>query len=76
MLEFLFNKAVGLQECCKTYLLHTNLRFYFSLGKALKNVHQLSLKYVLKNIKFKVMFTEAYLDPSRTCTMELFCENS
>ena len=32
--------------------------------------------FFLKNVKYKVMFTEAYLEPSQTSTMELFCENS
>ena len=36
VLESLFNKVKGLQECCKTYLLHAHLRFYFSSGKTLK----------------------------------------
>ena len=27
---------------------------------------------ILKNVKCKIMFTEAYLEPSRTSTMELF----
>ena len=40
MLESLFNKVAGLQDCCKAYLLHTLLRFYFSLGKTLKNFIQ------------------------------------
>ena len=31
VLESLFNKVGGLQDCCKTYLLHALLRFYFSL---------------------------------------------
>ena len=35
--ESLFNKIAGLQDCCKTYLLHSHLRFYFSLGKAWKS---------------------------------------
>ena len=30
----------------------------------------------LKNVKCKVMFTEAYLEPSQTSMMELFCKNS
>ena len=73
MLESLFNKAAGLQDCCKTYLLHPLLRFYFSLGKTLKNFINFFINYVLpKNVKCKVMFTEAYLEPSRTSTMELF----
>ena len=33
MLESPFNKVAGLQDCCKTYLLHALLRFYFSLAK-------------------------------------------
>ena len=37
MLESLFNKVAGLQDSCKTYLLHALLRFHFSLGKALEN---------------------------------------
>ena len=38
---------------------------------------QLSINYVLlKNVKCKVMFTEAYFEPSQTSTMELFCKNS
>ena len=42
------------------------MKFYFSLGKTLT-------KYVLlKNAKCKVMFTEAYLEPTGTPTMELF----
>ena len=32
----IFNKVAGLQDCCKTYLFHTQLRFYFSSGKTLK----------------------------------------
>ena len=40
MLESLFNKVAGLQDCCKAYLLHTLLRFYFSLGKTLKKFIQ------------------------------------
>ena len=77
MLESLFNNVVGLQDCCKTYHLYSHLRFYFALGKTLKNFDQLSINYVLlKDVKCKVMFTEAYLEPSQTSMMELFCENS
>ena len=36
VLESLFNVA-GLQDYCKTYLLLSHFRFYFSLGKTLKN---------------------------------------
>ena len=73
VLESLFNKVAGLQDCCTTYLLHLHLGFYFSLGKTLKKFHELSINYVLlKNIKCKVIFTEAYLEPSRTSMMKLF----
>ena len=35
------------------------------------------MNYVLlENGKCKVMFTEAYFEPSQTSVMELFCENS
>ena len=37
MLESLFNKVAGTQECCKTYLLLAFLRFYFYLGKTLQS---------------------------------------
>ena len=37
MLRSHFNKVAGLQDCCKTYLLHALLRFYFSLAKTLKS---------------------------------------
>ena len=62
VLESLFNKVTGLQDCSKTYLLYSHLRFYFPLGK---KFHQLSINYVLlKNVKCKVMFTGVYLEPS------------
>ena len=67
MLESLFNKVAVLQDCCKTCLLHAFLRFYFSLGKTLKNLYVL-----VKNVKCKVMFREAYLEPSQTSTMGFF----
>ena len=35
MLQSLFNKVAGPQDCYKTYLLHALLRYYFSLGKTL-----------------------------------------
>ena len=66
-------KVASLQDCCKTYLLHTLLRFHFPLCKTLKNFINFFINYVLlKNIKYKVMFTEAYLEPSRISMMELF----
>ena len=40
ILESLFNTVAGLQDCCKAYLLHTLLKFYFSLGKTLKDFIQ------------------------------------
>ena len=56
MLESLFNKVAGLQD-----------RFYFSLAKTLKNF----INFITNYVKCKVMLTEAYLEPSRTSTMEL-----
>ena len=77
VLESLFNKVAGLQECCKTYLLYSHLRFYFSLDKSLKKLYQLYINYgLLKTVKRKVTLTEAYLELSRTSTMEHFCKNS
>ena len=35
--EYLFDKVAGLQDYCKTYLLHAHLIFYFSLGKRFIN---------------------------------------
>ena len=41
----------------------------------LKKFHQLSINYILfKNVKCKVTFTEAYLEPSQTSTMKVFDE--
>ena len=61
MMESLFNKVAGLQD-----------RFYFSLAKTLKNFINFLTNYVLlRNVKCKVMLTEAYLEPSRTSMMEL-----
>ena len=33
VLESLFNEVAGLQDYCKTFLLHALLRCYFSLAK-------------------------------------------
>ena len=72
MLESLFDKAADLQDCWKTYLLHADLIFFY-FGKTLK-VSDFLINYILlKNVKCKVMFTDAYLGPSRTSAMELFC---
>ena len=59
MLESLFNKVAGLQD-----------RFDFSLAKNFINF--LTNYVLLRNVKCKVMLTEAYLEPSPTSTMELF----
>ena len=62
MLNALFNKVAGLQD-----------KFYFSLAKTLKNFINFLINYVLlRNVKCKVMVTEAYLEPSQTSIMELF----
>ena len=75
MSESLFNKVTWLQDCCKTNLLHAHLRFYFSVGKTLKRIHQFSINYVLlNNLKCKIMFTEVYLEPSRISMMVFFAE--
>ena len=74
MFKSLFTKVAGLQDYCETHLLYSHLRLYFSLGK---KFHQFSINNVLlKNIKCEVIFTDTYLEPSRTSVMELFCENS
>ena len=70
MLESLFDKFAGLQDCCKTYLLHAHLRFYFSLGKK-KSTTFYKLCF---SKKCKVIFTEAYLEPNRTSTIDLFAK--
>ena len=77
MLKCLINKVAALQDCCKTYLSHAHLRFYFSLGKTLKKKSSTFYRPCSsKNVKCKVMFIEAYLEPSRTSAIQLFCENS
>ena len=61
MLESLFNKVAGLQD-----------RFYFSLTKIFKNFVNFLINYLLlRNVKYKVMLPEAYLELSRTSMMEL-----
>ena len=80
VLESFFNEVARLQDCCKSYLLHAQLRFYFSLVKTFKNFINIlltmslkSIVYLLKTVnKCKVMFTEVYLEPSRTSMMGLF----
>ena len=43
----------------------------------LTEINQLFINYVLlKNVKCKVMFTEAYLEPSKTSMIKLFCKNN
>ena len=46
LLESFFNKVAGPEDCHKTYLLHSHLRFYFSLGKTLKKNHQICINYM------------------------------
>ena len=45
MLESPFTEVAGLQDCCKNYILHALLRFYFSLinflTKSLINLYKL-----------------------------------
>ena len=36
--ESLFNKVAGLQDCCKTYIVHPHVRFYFAVCKTLKKL--------------------------------------
>ena len=51
------------------------LKILFFFGEKL--FPQLSVNYILlKNVKYKVMFTEVYFEPSRISMMELFRENS
>ena len=57
MLESLTNKVAVLQNCCKAYLLHTLLRFYFSLGKNLKNFIHKGIFRTKSNIYSGAFFT-------------------
>ena len=57
MLESLFNEVAGIQDCCKAYLLHTILRFYFSLGKTLKNFIHRGIFRTKSNIYSGLFFT-------------------
>ena len=52
MCKSLFNEVVGLQGCCKTYLLNSHLRFYFSLEKPKKNLKNSINDVLLKNVKY------------------------
>ena len=61
MLESLFNKVAGLQDCCKTYLLHAHLRYYFSLGKTLK-FYLFSQKYFLTDVWMGSKYASGSLD--------------
>ena len=53
-LESLFNKAADFQDCWNTYLLHSHLRFYFSLGKILKKYKFSVNQVLLKNVKYNI----------------------
>ena len=57
MLESPFNKVAGLHDCCKAYLLHTLLRFHFSLGKTLKNFIHRGIFRTKSNIYSGAFFT-------------------
>ena len=57
MLESVFNNVAGLQDCCKAYLLHTLLRFYFSLDKTLKNFIHRGIFRTKSNIYSGAFFT-------------------
>ena len=57
MLESLFHEVAGIQDCCKAYLLHTLLRFYFSLGKTLKNFIHRGIFRTKSNIYSGLFFT-------------------
>ena len=73
LLESFVNKVAGLQDCCKACFTSTLKILFFFRQKC----HQISTNYILlKNVKCRVMLTEAYLEPSWTSTMVLFCENS
>ena len=61
VLESLLNKVAHFQDSCKTYLLHAHIYDFIFLGKTFD---QLSINYVVKNVKCKVMFTDAYLELS------------
>ena len=53
VLKSLFNKVAGLKDCWKTYLLHSYLRFYFSLGQS-----------IIKSINFpELCFSKTLLAP-------------
>ena len=74
MLKSLFNKVAGLQDRFYFYLAET-LKNFINLAETLKNFINFLINYVLlANVKCKVMPTEAYLELSRTSTMELFSQ--
>ena len=56
------------------------LMILFFFRQNLKKFHDFSSNFIinvfLKKVKCRVMFTEAYLEPSQTSTMELFCKNN
>ena len=62
-------KSQAYRAVARTYPLHAPLRFYSSV-----KIHQLSINYVLNNVKFKVMFTKAYLEPSWTSMISFFAK--
>ena len=56
MLESLFNEVAGLQDYCKAYLLHTLIRFYFSLKKTFKNFIHRGIFRTKSNIYSEAFF--------------------
>ena len=62
-------------QAYRTYCLQAHLRFYFPLGKTLKNFINFLKNHVLKNAKFKVMFRGIFRI-NQTYMMELFRKNS
>ena len=57
MLESLFNKVAGPQDCCKIYLLHASLKFYFLLGKNLQSYVHIDMFRTTSNLYNGVFFT-------------------
>ena len=65
--ESVLDKIAGLQDCCKTYLLHAHLRFYFSFPLFFINF------VFLKSVRCKFMFMFIQ-KPSRASTMDFFAK--
>ena len=74
MLESLFNKIARPSGLLQDLSLTRTLKILFFVRQNLKKCHQPSINYVLKHVKFKVVFTEPYLEQSRISAMEFFCK--